>query len=59
MMSKEYMLQEQLAHERIKTIGWNEAIEAAARIVETRGCGECDFGGIYAGEIRALKKETE
>jgi hypothetical protein len=53
------MTSEKLAYEHAKSVGWNEAIEAAAKVVESKGCGECDFMKIYAREIRALDRSMQ
>lgn len=50
------MTREQLAYEHAKSVGWNEAIEAAARLVEAKG-------GVWdkkcAKEIRALDRSVQ
>lgn len=47
---------EQLAYEHAKAVGWNEAIEAAAKLVEAKG-------GVWdrkcAKEIRALDRSMQ
>jgi len=35
---------------------WNEAIEAAIKVVLAQSCGECDYSKIYAREIEKLRK---
>lgn len=43
------MTREELAYEHAKSVGWNEAIEACARLVEPNGPRPCDCERCYCG----------
>lgn len=49
---------EQLAYEHAKSVGWNEAIEACAKIAETHD-PTTDLGDHIARAIRALDRSMQ